>query len=106
MLKYSNNLLSVGIAARGHLSGMQIKGDGHLIYNDPHPKIIWCYSYPPEGTYVCSDVIRIPLNGTSVRTLSISTDVYLILCEVQVFGGTEYIYSFPPDLSIFSIFFL
>jgi len=71
---------------------MQIKGDRHLIYKDPHPKINLCNSYPPEGTDVCSDVIRIPLNGTSVRTLSISTDGYLILCEVQVFGGTEYIY--------------
>ena len=66
---------------------MQIKGDGHLIYEDRSRKHT-CYSpYPPEGTDVCSDVIRIPLNETSVRTLNISIGDFLTLCEVQVFGG-------------------
>jgi len=65
---------------------MQIKGDGHLIYQDPHPKNK-CLSYPQEGTDVCSAVIRIPLSGQSVQKLTISTDDYLTLCEVQVFAG-------------------
>ena len=79
---------------RTRLSGMQIKGDGHLVCEDPSPKISRCYSYPPEGTDVCSDVIRIPLNGTSVRTLNILTGDYLTLCEVQVFGGIQFIFLF------------
>jgi len=79
---------------RTRLSGMQIKGDGHFIYEDPPPKITWCSSYPPEGMDVCSDVIRIPLNGTSVRKLKMSTYDYLTLCEVQVFGGIEVIFLF------------
>ena len=71
---------------------MQITSDGHLIYEDPHPKISQCLLFPSEGTDVCSDVIRIPLNGPSVGTLNISTHDYLMLCEVQVFGGIEYIF--------------
>jgi len=74
------------------LSGMQIKGDGLLIYEDRSQKQTCSFLYPPEGTDVCSDVIRIPLNGPSVQKIKISTDDYLTLCEVQVFGGIEFIF--------------
>ena len=89
---------------RTRLSGMQIKGDGHLIYEDRSQKTSCYFLYPLEGTDVCSDVIRIPLNGTSVRNLTISTNNYLTLCEVQVFGGIEFIFSFQRHLTYKPIF--
>jgi len=83
---------------------MQITGDERLIYEDQSQKTT-CSFYLPEGTDVCSDVIRIPLNRTSVRKLTISTDDYLTLCEVQVFGGITFFFSkhhFLTNISIFN----
>ena len=75
---------------------MEIEGDGHLIYKDPSQKTK-CSSYPPNGTDVCSDVILIQLNRTSVRQLTISTENYLTLCEVQVFGGITFLFFQASD---------
>jgi len=109
MLPDPKNHLAVGIVnqkfimsssftdTRSRLSGMQIKGDGHLIYED-HSRKHCHLPFPPEGTDVCSNVIRIPFNATSVRILNISTDDYLTLCEVQVFGGIQFICSLTSDL--------
>jgi len=75
---------------------MQIKGDERLIYEDRSQKTT-CSSYPPQGTDVCSDVILIPLNRPSVGNLTISTDDYLTLCEVQVFGGITFLFFQASD---------
>ena len=73
---------------------MEIKGDGHLVDEDPSQKTSCNSLYPPEGTDICSDVIRITLNGTTVKKLKISTGDYLTLCEVQVFGGIQFKFHF------------
>jgi len=94
----SLKLVLIGIYApdeRTRLSGMRIKGDRRLIYKDPSQKQTCSWSYPLEGTDVCSDVISIPLNGPSVQKIKISTDNFLTLCEVKVFGGIEFILLFP-----------
>ena len=46
-----------------------------------------------NGTSVCDDVIRIPVNsGTEVQLVQISVNNFLTLCEVQVFAGKRYLY--------------
>ena len=82
---------------RKRLSGMNITGDGRLIYKDLSQKLACSDPYPPKGIDVCSDVILIPLNGPSVGNLTISTGDYLTLCEVQVFGGITFLFFQASD---------
>ena len=72
---------------------MVIKGDGREIYKDSSNKQECQKNYPSEGADVCSDVIRIAINREPVQELTISTNNYLTLCEVQVFGGKKVLMS-------------
>ena len=50
-----------------------------------------CTVYKTSGTDVCSDIITIELPGNYlVRYMKISTDDYLMLCEVEVFAGNNF----------------
>lgn len=68
---------------------MVVMGNGIQIYEDSSNKYSCSNTYPLEEDDVCSDVISIPITKTSVRELTISTNHYLTLCEVQVFGGKK-----------------
>jgi len=83
---YIQNILFADNRAR--LSGMLVTGNGVILYKDDSTKTS-CSSYPAEGTDVCSDVIRIPIETASaVQHLTIATNAsYLTLCELEVFAG-------------------
>jgi len=81
-------------ATRARLSGMLIigstspHGKGTVMHQDVS------YVYDCDGKYtnpaypVCQDIIPIPITSSlSWRYVTISTNNYLMLCEVEVFGG-------------------
>jgi len=72
---------------RARLSNMVVTGDGKELYKDASNKEECFDTFPNEGLDVCSDVIAIPVHGSSAQNLNISTADYLTMCEVEVFAG-------------------
>jgi len=74
----------------GYVDHTNIK---ETLYQDPG-NVTTCgrSNYVGEGTSICDDVLVIPIDSTYLyHIVGIATPDYLNLCEVQVFGGKQYL---------------
>jgi len=87
------------LAYRISLKGMLIFGyvdhtnSKKTLYQDPG-NVTACgpSDFGHEGTSICDDVLVIPIDSTKLyRIVRIATPDQLILCEVEVFGGKQYL---------------